>query len=486
LGVVTRLTLQTHSLPEFFGRVSATIQARSEVAFRQLIAKVVSFYSQALLNPHWGEQIALRPENFLEIKMVFQGLDRREAEAIWNPFFDWLGRDPANFRIVSPPVVTTVPARHYWDPQQRPGAFLADDRAAVPASNVYWAANLEEAGMVLHGYQSAWIPVSLLQADQQKKLTESLFQAARHWEVVLHVNKGLAGANSKAIEAARDTAMNPAVLDAFALLICAAAEPPAYPGIPGREPDLLTARHRAELIEKAMNEIKKALPSAGSYVAESDFFEESWQASFWGSNYPRLLAVKDRYDPEGLFFVHQGVGSERYSRLINSVPPNAMNDRLRLISGNQSLVLDSTDGRETLAHATDLFRYIDSNFEHWNCNLAASPTTAVPVQVYEMLRDSTLQQMFDSFGLALDRLTFTQAQIKQFAKRYTDWLKKGGNGTFFLFQVGQEFLVAAVYFFLDGRLGVRVRRLTLERVFRARKGHRLVLPIDSAPVDGGR
>jgi hypothetical protein len=94
--------------------------------------------------------------------------------------------------------------------------------------------------------------------------------------------------------------------------------------------------------------------------------------------------------------------------------------------------------------------------------------------------------MFDSFGLALDRLTFTQAQIKQFAKRYTDWLKKGGNGTFFLFQVGQEFLVAAVYFFLDGRLGVRVRRLTLERVFRARKGHRLVLPIDSAPVDGGR
>jgi FAD/FMN-containing dehydrogenase len=34
LGVVTRLTLRTHSLPEFFGKVSTTIQARSEVAFR--------------------------------------------------------------------------------------------------------------------------------------------------------------------------------------------------------------------------------------------------------------------------------------------------------------------------------------------------------------------------------------------------------------------------------------------------------------------
>jgi len=27
----------------------------------------------------------------------------------------------------------------------------------------------------------------------------------------------------------------------------------------------------------------------------------------------RLLAVKDRYDPDGLFLVHHGVGSERWS-----------------------------------------------------------------------------------------------------------------------------------------------------------------------------
>ncbi|MDF2759628.1 MAG: FAD-binding oxidoreductase, partial [Thermomicrobiales bacterium] len=26
-----------------------------------------------------------------------------------------------------------------------------------------------------------------------------------------------------------------------------------------------------------------------------------------------LLAVKDKYDPEGLFVVHHGVGSERWS-----------------------------------------------------------------------------------------------------------------------------------------------------------------------------
>jgi hypothetical protein len=85
--------------------------------------------------------------------------------------------------------------------------------------------------------------------------------------------------------------------------------------------------------------------------------------------------------------------------------------------------------------------------------------------------------LFGGFGAALDSLALTQAQIKQFAKYYCDWLKKGGNGTFFLFRVGDEFFVAAVYFFSDGRLGMRVRGLALDRVFRAQKCHRLVIKL---------
>jgi FAD/FMN-containing dehydrogenase len=63
-----------------------------------------------------------------------------------------------------------------------------------------------------------------------------------------------------------------------------------------------------------MREVRGLLPGGGgSYVAESDFFEEDWPQAFWGPNYPRLLAVKDAYDPDGLFVVHHGVGSERWS-----------------------------------------------------------------------------------------------------------------------------------------------------------------------------
>jgi FAD/FMN-containing dehydrogenase len=131
--------------------------------------------------------------------------------------------------------------------------------------------------------------------------------------VSLHVNKGLAGAPAAVVDAARDTATNPAVLTAFALLISGAEGPPAYPGIPGREPDIATARRHAAAIDKAMAQVRKLVPSAGSYLAESDFFDMAWQQSFWGEHYARLLATKEKYDPDGLFFVHHGVGSERWS-----------------------------------------------------------------------------------------------------------------------------------------------------------------------------
>ena len=57
LGVVTRVTLRTRELPQFFGGVSGTIRATSDAAFRELIARAMTLYAEQLLNPHWGEQM---------------------------------------------------------------------------------------------------------------------------------------------------------------------------------------------------------------------------------------------------------------------------------------------------------------------------------------------------------------------------------------------------------------------------------------------
>ncbi|HEX9168035.1 MAG TPA: FAD-binding oxidoreductase [Roseiarcus sp.] len=315
-GVVTRVTLRTHELPEFFGALSGAIHTASDDAYRRLIAKTVDFYAQALFNPHWGEQILIG-RGYVAFNMVFQGLDQQQAEAVWKPFFDWVAASPQDFAIVRAPRVQTLPAaRRYWDPSLLttvPADVFADDRPDAPADNIFWAGNLEEAGAVWYAYQSAWLPASLLEPDQRKGLADALFAAAKHLGTALHCNKGLAGAPADAIAAAKDTAMNPAVTDAFALAITGVFGQPAYPGVAGHEPDEAEARSKAAPVEASMDEIRKVLPRVGSYVWETDYFQANWQDSFWGDNYPRLRAIKDKYDPGGLFFLHHGVGSEDWS-----------------------------------------------------------------------------------------------------------------------------------------------------------------------------
>lgn len=129
----------------------------------------------------------------------------------------------------------------------------------------------------------------------------------------MHFNKGLAGAPPEAIAAAKDTATNPAVLTAFALAIVSDAQGLAYPGIPGHEPSVEKGRKAAQRIDKCMEQLRAVVPNGGSYVRESNYFEKNWQQGYWGSNYPRLLEIKKKYDSDGLFIVHNGVGSEDWS-----------------------------------------------------------------------------------------------------------------------------------------------------------------------------
>jgi FAD/FMN-containing dehydrogenase len=316
-GVLTKLTLRTRELPATFGGAFASIKATSDSAFRDLIAKTIRFYADNLFNSHWGEQIAFGGDNTVQFYMVSQGLDQAEAERIWAPFWAAITASPSEFTVKMPLTLASLPAQRFWDAdylaQHQPSLILMDNRPAAPRENVFYAGDSGQVGFFIHGYRSGWLPASLLEAKEQNRLVEAIFLATRHWRLALHCNKGLAGAPAEEIEAARDTAMNPAVLNAFALAIIAGDEPPAFPGLRDHEPDTNAARANAQTINRCADELLKIAPGAGSYISESDYFEVNWKQSFWGPNYPRLAAIKKRYDPDGLFFTHHGVGSDEWN-----------------------------------------------------------------------------------------------------------------------------------------------------------------------------
>ncbi|KAM0721391.1 hypothetical protein Q7P37_002315 [Cladosporium fusiforme] len=62
--------------------------------------------------------------------------------------------------------------------------------------------------------------------------------------------------------------------------------------------------------ENATPALVSLAPDMGAYASESDPTEENWQETFYGDLYPRLLEIKKRWDPKGVFWYKNGVGSE--------------------------------------------------------------------------------------------------------------------------------------------------------------------------------
>jgi len=310
-GVVTQLTLRTHDLP-MFGAALGTIKAQSDAAYRRLIAHFFDFYADNLFNPHWGEHIKLGPDNTLELVMLCQGLDNAQVTSIWQDFFDWAKASPEDFSVGGSHYVGAFPARHYWDFSGNP-SLIPDRRPGAPDYHGWFRGDQDQVGAFLYGFESLWLPASLLSEGERSRLSDALFAASRYKNFELQFSKGLAGSPDEAIAAARDTATNPAMIEAFALVVIADGEGPRYPGLARPALDETAARSVARAIDLATAELRRIAPDAGSYVSESNYFNSSWQDAFWGSNYPRLREVKAKYDPNGLFFVHHGVGSEEWS-----------------------------------------------------------------------------------------------------------------------------------------------------------------------------
>jgi len=114
-GVVTRLTCRTRELPEYFGGLFTTIRASSDAAFGRLIGQFIAFYATSLLNPHWGDIVTLQRDNTLVVRMTFQGLDRQQAHAVWQPFLGGVVASGSDLNFTLGPRIVEIPARRLWD-----------------------------------------------------------------------------------------------------------------------------------------------------------------------------------------------------------------------------------------------------------------------------------------------------------------------------------------------------------------------------------
>ena len=312
-GVLTRLTLATHDLPQTFGSINLDIHAKSDAAYRRLLAKFVDVYAENLFNPHFGEQAEGGFDNHLRINMLFQGLTSDEARAAFKPLVDFAAANSADYEGQEHFSVTELPLRHYWDAALMthvPGRGVADSRPGANRNDFWWGDDGDQVGAYWYAFQSAWLPQSLLQPRNRARLVDAWFNASRHFTLSIAFNKGLAGAPAAALAASRDTPMNPDVLDAFALVIIAYDGPTLFTGA---QPNAAVAGFVRGRVDAAMKALRACAPNTGAYVNECDYFQPDWQRAFWGDHYTRLLRTKRRYDPSGLFTVHHGVGSEAWS-----------------------------------------------------------------------------------------------------------------------------------------------------------------------------
>ena len=52
-------------------------------------------------------------------------------------------------------------------------------------------------------------------------------------------------------------------------------------------------------------------------IWQASLYEKDFQQAFFGSHYPRLKEIKGKYDPDDLFIVAEGVGSEDWDHTLN-------------------------------------------------------------------------------------------------------------------------------------------------------------------------
>lgn len=71
---------------------------------------------------------------------------------------------------------------------------------------------------------------------------------------------------------------------------------------------------KEHLVDYILPTLESATPGGGVYLNEVDSeYQGNWRQEFYGSNYDRLLQIKDKYDPEHALWAYTSIGSDYWN-----------------------------------------------------------------------------------------------------------------------------------------------------------------------------
>ena len=137
-------------------------------------------------------------------------------------------------------------------------------------------------------------------SENSQKITDALISAANNGINVGHIVNPGRGAPVV------DNAIHPKWRNASSFVITNVL-------MNGTEPWAYKKEREAFNTNVVGKALREAGPDGASYVNEGDLYEPDWQEAYWGSNYPRLLEVRQKWDPKGVFYTQTTPGTEKWS-----------------------------------------------------------------------------------------------------------------------------------------------------------------------------
>ncbi|KAF9448149.1 hypothetical protein P691DRAFT_792871 [Macrolepiota fuliginosa MF-IS2] len=273
-GVVTSATYRTHDLvPLVLASVNSTFPDAQSA--QKVIAELISIHPK-LSDAGWGGYSTFN-NDFLFITFLATNISWADANATILPFFDFVrnATGPSNVNASTQPFDNFYAWMDSTGPDTSQEVGVNVELASRLVSRDVAAANrTEEAARLLLSFDI---------------MTFNLLAGG----AVARVDPDSVGLNPGWRKAT-----------AFALTFETWEE--------GAPSDVVfQARQR---VAEYVRRLEPISPDSATYMNEASLYEPDFRKSFFGSHYGRLRSIKHKYDPNSMFLVAEGVGSEDWNR----------------------------------------------------------------------------------------------------------------------------------------------------------------------------